>query len=376
MMRATLDDDMPAPVLDKGPFLNDSWVVSRPFFSTGCLIADLILAGGLAEGQMINLIGDSSTGKSLMAWEWTAEFLAKFANSVCIMHDIEDAHDVGYFKSIGIPVDRIEMVEKREGYPGYIASTVEAIGDHLMATAVRSKNQKKHILYVIDSWDAVTDEAELGADMSDSKSWATKAKKGGEMARKLWAKLPGCNLTVLIVSQVRDNVDGGKFQPQFRRNGGKWLDFYCSQVFWMFKSTKIENTRKKVKKTYGRWTRMVPSKNRRCGEGATIYLPIIFNQGVCDLMAMVRWLSDCGRAEDLFDGDEDGDEDETVDKNGKKKKASPKAQATKYVNAVWRLSQERYYEEVAEVSPVIRKVFKEVRDAFMPKVRKKRGQQQ
>jgi len=37
------------------------------FFSSGCVLLDMALGGGYAQGRVINVVGDKSTGKTLLS---------------------------------------------------------------------------------------------------------------------------------------------------------------------------------------------------------------------------------------------------------------------------------------------------------------------
>lgn len=346
MRRVQFEDE---PGVDGGLYFASQ--SARPYFSTGCYMLDLEMGNGLSEGQAINIVGASSTGKSILVMEAAAEFVKKFGPK-CIVRikDAENAYDLGYFASIGIPTDCIEMISCVEGEKYYVPNTVEAVQKDVFEQIKRSKKKKLHIFYAVDSWDALTDEQEYDRDMSSATYAMTKAKAGSEFGRRLWHDLPEANLTLILVSQIRDNV-GVTYGPKHKRSGGNWMEFYCSQVLWLFPdSTKIESTRGGVKRKYGSWTKAISKKNRRTGECEPVFVPIVKGYGIDDLMACVRFLIEVGKTDAQFDS---------------------KTDAVKYMNSCWKFDQEKYREELVAVKKSIRPIWDQIVSDFAPR-RKKR----
>jgi RecA/RadA recombinase len=48
------------------------------FIASGCKVFDLALGGGWAERRIANVVGDKSTGKTLLAIEASANFASKY----------------------------------------------------------------------------------------------------------------------------------------------------------------------------------------------------------------------------------------------------------------------------------------------------------
>jgi len=99
----------------------------------------------------------------------------------------------------------------------------------------------KPLLYILDSLDALSDEAELGREITKG-SFGTKAKQLSEIFRRLVVKMKKKNIQLLVISQIRDNV-GVMFGKKQKRMGGKALDFYAVQVIWLAVVKKIIETK-------------------------------------------------------------------------------------------------------------------------------------
>jgi hypothetical protein len=71
---------------------------------------------------------------------------------------------------------------------------------------------------VVDSLDALSDRSEMDRDIDEGSYGANKAKKMSEMFRRLTQTMSDKNVTLLIVSQVRDKI-GAMFGAKHTRTG-------------------------------------------------------------------------------------------------------------------------------------------------------------
>jgi recombination protein RecA len=193
------------------------------FCHSGCVTLNCTLGGGWAEERVINIVGDKSSGKTLLCIEASANFALAHPKAKIYYREAESAFDREYARALGMPIDRIDFNE-----PGDM-NTVEDFYNDLLDVCRASRSQPA--LYILDSLDALSDEAEL-ARAIDAKSYGTKAKKMSELFRRLIRELKNSKVTLIIVSQVRDKI-GILFGDKVGRTGGKALDFYASQVLYL-----------------------------------------------------------------------------------------------------------------------------------------------
>ena len=57
------------------------------FLPSGCAVLDCVMGGGYAEGRIINIVGDKSTGKTLLAIEAAANYAKKWPSSAIIYNE-------------------------------------------------------------------------------------------------------------------------------------------------------------------------------------------------------------------------------------------------------------------------------------------------
>jgi len=256
---------------------------SVEFVPTGCTALDLVLGGGWALGRVANIVGDKSTGKTLLAIECIANFRAKYrGNCRVVYNETEAAFDAGYAQSLGIPLSDVEMLDD--------CGTVEGMYDNIHSVIADNKD-KDPVLYIVDSLDALSDETEMGRDIRDGTYGMGKQKKLSELFRRLVREMHGSNMLLLVISQVRANI-GVAFGSNVRRSGGKALDFYASQVLFLHHKGRITKTIDGVKREVGVDIRAKCEKNKVGMPLRYCEFPILFGYGIDDVVACLRWLED------------------------------------------------------------------------------------
>jgi len=259
------------------------------FFSSGCTLLDCVLGGGYALGRVVNIVGDKSTGKTLLAIEATVNFLKKYEGTIWY-HEAESAFDKGYAHALGMPIDDINFIED--------ANTVEKLYDNVNAAADVLAGNDTPGLYIIDSLDALTDAYELDRDFGKDTMVGKKAIKMSEFFRRINDKISQLKMTFVVISQVRDNI-GVMWGKKHKRSGGKSLDFYASQVIWLSDLGKIKHTKNKIERTTGVKIKVTCDKNKVSLPFRSCEFEIQFGYGIDDVSASLAWLKTIGKLSDV-----------------------------------------------------------------------------
>lgn len=259
------------------------------FISSGCQVLDCAIGGGYPLGRIVNIIGDKSTGKTLLAIEAIANFYMRYPNGHAWYCETEAAFDEDYAKALGINFKRVLR-------PKNHVRTVEQFFDHLQ-TAISNRGDLPG-LYVLDSLDALSDDAEMAREIGKESFGAQKAKKLSEAFRRVVQTIEQGHVCVIIISQIRDNITA-TFGRKYVRSGGKALDFYASQILYLAQIGKISKQSQKIERTVGVRVRAKVDKNkiglpyRECEFG------IRFGFGVDDVAANIEWLKENERLDDM-----------------------------------------------------------------------------
>src|SRR5215813_4004785 len=84
---------------------------SIEFIPSGAAVLDCTLGGGWPLSRISNIVGDESTGKTLMAIEACANFAQMYEKVNIYYRESESAFDEPYAEALGMPVDRVQFIE-------------------------------------------------------------------------------------------------------------------------------------------------------------------------------------------------------------------------------------------------------------------------
>ncbi len=251
------------------------------FFPSGCTLLDLVIGGGYPLGRVVNIVGDKSTGKTLLAIEACANFAQKYPKGKIYYNEVEAAFDKTYAAALGLPLDRVQFVEE--------CFTVEDLFRNLCT--IIKESEKTPTLYIIDSLDALSDEAEKKRDIGEGTFGAKKAAQMSVLFRTLIQGLSGSQITIFIISQVRDNI-GVVFGKKYSRSGGRALDFYASVVLYLSQKSVLKRTQKGIERPIGVEIKVKCEKNKISLPFRECEFPILFGYGVHDFVANLDWLDE------------------------------------------------------------------------------------
>ncbi len=282
------------------------------FFPSGCKLLDLALGGGWAQRRVINIVGDKSTGKTLLCIEAAANFARVHPEGRIRYRESESAFSKSYAATLGMPLDRVDFGEP--------VDTVEDIYEELDYRSTRAEHPE---LYIVDSLDALSTRAEQKRVIGKASYGADKAKVMSELFRCCNRAAAAANITVMIVSQERDKI-GVVFGKKTTRSGGRALDFYASQVVWLAQIGRIKKAVAKQERIIGIRVRANLDKNKVGTPYLQADFPILFNYGIDDKRACREWLAKVGAKKPV------GDLHELVERQWAKIESAFKPKTSKY----------------------------------------------
>lgn len=219
------------------------------YFQSGCRVLDKLLGGdknvlGIPSGRFINIVGDKSAGKTFLSNEfiaWAKYNLGK--KFKWVYDDCESGYSFNTNQLYGfdiMPKDE-EQVHSENVEDAFCNITQFA----------ESLKKDEFGIYVLDSLDGLTsyeqdERAEERLKAFNEGKQLTKGTYGmgkqkylsQEFFPQLCSAIEKKNVLVIIISQIRENVDMFSFE-KFSRSGGKAMDFYAHSVLWLATCKKI-----------------------------------------------------------------------------------------------------------------------------------------
>lgn len=220
------------------------------FFQTGCRVLDKLLGGnkdvlGVPAGKFINIVGDKSAGKTFLANEFVAWAYHNLGKKFkWVYDDCESGYSFNTEELYGFEImpsnvdDRIHSENVEDAFCN-------------ISKFANSLKKDEFGIYVLDSLDGLTsyeqdERAEERLKAFDEGKQLTKGTYGmgkqkylsQEFCPELCSAIEKKNVLVIIISQIRENIDPFSFE-KFSRSGGKAIDFYAHSVLWLATAKKI-----------------------------------------------------------------------------------------------------------------------------------------
>lgn len=203
------------------------------WYSTGILSLDIALGGGLAGGRMSEWFGLEGSGKSTLLYSAIAEAQRRHPEGFHDYHVIADPENSSsdarkHMELIGVDISKVHIIAPQDGKPLYAEDIFERI-----EFILRHPQLKGRIGIIgIDSVGALVSKIE--GESNDK--WDKAARVGGISGiMSMFLRnvvdsglLYESDAHLLLLNQVRDNINGSQFDP-FRTPGGRKIAFTAAQ---------------------------------------------------------------------------------------------------------------------------------------------------
>lgn len=259
-------------------------------------------------GKYYLYVGDSEAGKTLFGLLAAANAAidSKFNDYEIIHDDAENGNGFNLKRFFPKLVGRIKPPKGTTESPKY-SKTVEDFYDNLNRLIV---DEKKKVIYVLDSMDVLTTRDDLkktkeqrkartkseetGKEVDVSGSYGTaKAKANSGGLRDVMHALKTSGSILIIVTQTRDKLGGMMvYGDNKTRGGGHSLKFYATLELWLSLAEPIKKTVNGKQRVIGNVTKVRVRKNRVQGKHRTVMVPIYPSVGVDEVGGMIDYLLD------------------------------------------------------------------------------------
>ena len=206
--------------------LGDTQSIVHNTLSSGSLLIDKVLGGGIGYGRITEIFGAESSGKTTLCLQFAAQ-CQKNGGRVAYI-DAEQAVDLGYAKHLGVDVDDMVFTQPSSGEQAL----------EIVDTLAKSGYIN---LIIVDSVANLTPQAEIDGEMGDQ-NIGLLARLMSRALRKLTATLNEKNCAIIFINQLRDKINTGFMMgnPE-TTTGGRALKFYASQRIELKKTTSIKS---------------------------------------------------------------------------------------------------------------------------------------
>lgn len=267
--------------------------------STGSTLLNLALTDnpnyGFVKGCYYFLVGDSTSGKTWLTLTCLAEsqLHSNFKDYELHFDDVEGGAMMDIERYFGK-----KMAQKLQRHS---SQTIQEFYRRLYDLLVK---QKKKILYVLDSQDALDNSAaqkkfrlqaaQAAAGQKEVGSMGDgKAKYHSENIRWVNSALRRTGSILLIIGQTRENVNAFGFMNKKTRSGGKSLRFYAACEMWSSVAKPIKKTVRDKPRIVGSNCIVEVRKNRitgKIGKERSALIPIYQSHGIDDTGSMIDFL--------------------------------------------------------------------------------------
>lgn len=177
--------------------------------------------GGLPYGKIMEIYGEESSGKSLMALDLA--YCTQQLGGVVLWADAEHAFTPYWAEQNGIDLTRVELFQE---------TAVEPISDWIADMSIFWRSQltnNEPILLIVDSTAALDCLENINSEQSNAKAeMGNRAKAIYKMFRIRNELLYDLGISSVFINQLRAKVGASKFEDPDTTPGGKALQFYAS----------------------------------------------------------------------------------------------------------------------------------------------------
>lgn len=237
-------------------------VLDRPieFISTGNLLLDKEIGGGIPKGRITEIFGDESSGKTTLALEIAKQCTREHKNVLFL--DLEYSLNIQYVKKMGIDPNHFFIAQAKNGEIAF-----DLINDAII--------NRGFDLIIIDSVAAMLPDEEMNNKVEDNTTLGAHARLMNKGIRKIQSSLSfNNNVAIVFVNQLREKI-GVFFGSPEVTTGGKALKYYSSLRLEIKKNELIKNNQGKI----GIKSKVSAVKNKISRPFGSAFINIYFGDG-------------------------------------------------------------------------------------------------
>jgi recombination protein RecA len=266
LIDSCLDEDPMVP----GPI--PMWIPS------GCSQLDWVMGQGWPCGRMVEMYGDASSGKTLLALLACKSAIKMGGSAVYI--DMEAAYNPEWAEKLGVPTKGLIVRTP------YDLEQVHDLIDNI------AENHNKFNMPLVIVWDSMAASASSASvrrkSAKEAPPIASESRLNSDFFRKkalkLIRNLPIC---LIVVNQVRAKIGGMPFDNE-TTTGGRATEFYAS-VRLKVKRKRIMKPKREGAKPIGAFITVTNKKNKVSHPFLKADFPIYFERGVDNIYEILYY---------------------------------------------------------------------------------------
>lgn len=212
---------------------NTLWLPSR------ILALNYHIGGGIPYGKIKELYGQESTGKSLMAMDFS--YVTQQCGGIVLWDDAECSFDPAWAIKNGLDLNRIVVLKDE--------NIIEVVSDWIKYQVLywRSRlTNNEPILLVGDSIAAWDTQENMDTDDLDAKAeMGNRGKKIYQMLRKRNKFLARYGVCTIFINQLRPKVGATKWEDPDTTPGGNAMKFFASIRVGLYSGKRIKDENKR-----------------------------------------------------------------------------------------------------------------------------------
>ena len=289
-------------------------VVAEPRVSMGSDLLDLLVGGdkgvyGLPFGAILQLYGDSSTGKTFVKNEIiAATYWALKKLGIPFTWESDDCETGDTFDTSRMYGFDIHPSDRRIGTKVvHDSETIEEM-DAKLSLMIQSIPAGAFGIYAVDSLDGLADatkkkkeaerlkKLESGDEVVDAGDYGAQIAKflSQDFFRNKHRALEKAHILLVIVSQTRTNMGAGNYAPKRKTSNGDAMEFYCHTRILFKRVSDIVKNGKKV----GVYVKATTTKSKTPRPYREVFYSAYFDYGIDNIGSNIDYLFDLRTADE------------------------------------------------------------------------------
>lgn len=207
-------------------------VGEMPWLPSRSMVMNWVMGGGIPFGKVLELFGQESSGKSLVAMDFLV--VCQKLGGWGMWVDAESSYSKEWWTANGIDLDKVLVFHE---------NAIETISDWCIETARALRAKLTHnepILFVLDSIAALDTIERLTMEQTDEKAeMGVRARAIGNFLRKRSKELSDLGITCIFINQLRKKL-GVMFEEPETTPGGESMKFFAHIRMGFYRKKQIK----------------------------------------------------------------------------------------------------------------------------------------